>query len=218
LCNHSPFGFAMKDRGVQMLRVADGADLADALGSVGPGWVVATGVVVDVELRVAGSGADPVRIAHGRRSLVSLSGPGGGPYQVILARAAEGEIEMMAGTLRRGKAESVSAVWFPVQEIAPEVPARAEPVPSATWAARAAAAAEAARDRSEEPEYRPGSGDLVHHFAFGLCDVLKVSGNTLTIRDVKGPARIREIRIDLLKVQAPEERDGKRVYRLIRRP
>jgi hypothetical protein len=150
--------------------------------------------------------------------LLSLAGPVGGPYQVILARAGDAGIEVVGGTLRRGRAESVSAVLFPmgsVREVAPAAasePARSEPVPSSgsSWAARANAAAVAAgHDPSEEVQYRPGRGELVQHFAFGLCDVLKANGDTLTIR---------EIRIDQLQVQAPVEEGGKRVYRLMRKP
>ena len=86
------------------------------------------------------------------------------------------------------------------------------------WAAIAAATAEAAQeDEPEPPKERPVAGDLVHHFAFGLCDVLKASGGSLTIRDVKGPARIREIRLDVLSVLAPTEQDGKRLFRLARK-
>ena len=39
----------------------------------------------------------------------------------------------------------------------------------------------------------------------------------LKIRDVDGPGRIREIRLDMLRVTGPGERDGKRVFRLERR-
>ena len=86
------------------------------------------------------------------------------------------------------------------------------------WGAAAVAAAEAAREEvDEETRERPVQGDLVLHFKFGLCDVLKSQGETLTIRDVKGPANIHQIRVDLLEVLPPGERDGKRLFKLVRR-
>ncbi|HEX6276472.1 MAG TPA: hypothetical protein VFZ53_25700, partial [Polyangiaceae bacterium] len=69
----------------------------------------------------------------------------------------------------------------------------------------------------DEPIAMPERGDLVEHFAFGLCEVLSVSGDRLVVRDLKGPGRIREIASERLAVSGPSEHDGKRLYRLTRR-
>jgi hypothetical protein len=63
----------------------------------------------------------------------------------------------------------------------------------------------------------PERGDLVEHFAFGLCEVLNVTGDRIVLRDLRGPGRIREIASDRLEVTGPTEHDGKRLYRLTRR-
>jgi hypothetical protein len=69
----------------------------------------------------------------------------------------------------------------------------------------------------DESRQRPERGDRVNHFAFGLCDVLTAEGDSLRIRESRGPGRVREIRIDMLTVLPPKEKDGKRVFKLIRR-
>jgi hypothetical protein len=75
---------------------------------------------------------------------------------------------------------------------------------------------EPAADEDEEVAL-PSPGDLVDHFAFGLCEVLMVSGDRLTLRDARGTGRIREIASERLGITGPEERDGKRLFRLTRR-
>jgi hypothetical protein len=67
-------------------------------------------------------------------------------------------------------------------------------------------------------ESTPERGDQVQHFSLGLCDVLMRNGERIKIRDARGPGRIREIRLGLLEVSAPSLRDGKRVFKLGRRP
>jgi hypothetical protein len=96
------------------------------------------------------------------------------------------------------------------------------------WAALAAASASVARegepppdddddDDDDDDESCPERGDRVQHFAFGLCDVLMSSGESLKIRNVDGTGRVREIRVDKLTVLPPTVRDGKRVFKLVRR-
>ena len=78
----------------------------------------------------------------------------------------------------------------------------------------------AERWRAAEAEHEPlvpEPGDLVEHFAFGLCEVLMGDDERLKIRDVNGPGRVREIRLDMLRVAGPDERSGKRLFRLARR-
>ncbi|HEY6078793.1 MAG TPA: hypothetical protein VIW29_08315, partial [Polyangiaceae bacterium] len=78
------------------------------------------------------------------------------------------------------------------------------------------AAAAELETESDEPE-RPSRGDLVRHFAFGLCEVLQDTGDRLKLRDLNGPGRIREIAVDMLLISAPTELNGKRVFKLSRK-
>lgn len=83
-----------------------------------------------------------------------------------------------------------------------------------------AALASAAVRRAAEAEHEPivpEPGDLVQHFSFGLCEVLMGDDERLKIRDIDGPGRIREIRLDMLTVTGPRDREGKRLYRLERK-
>ncbi|HET9953972.1 MAG TPA: hypothetical protein VFQ61_05695 [Polyangiaceae bacterium] len=89
---------------------------------------------------------------------------------------------------------------------------------AAGWAAQVNAVAAAQAVPEEEPEpAEPERGDLVQHFAFGLCEVLTANDDKLMIRDLGGPGRIREIRTAMLNVERPTERDGKRLFRLTRK-
>jgi hypothetical protein len=217
-----------------MLPVPDGDDLAEALNRGGrglSGWTAAVGSLEDVEVRVAGEGTDSVHALPGRCTLVSLCGPAGGPYMVAIARATQSGVAQLAGALIRGRAVGVHAVMHPFDpapaqnaELAagpppprgPQPPA--EPAtPASKWAAIASAAAAEYGAEDEPPQYRPGPGDQVEHFSFGRCEVLTVSGDSIKIRDVEGPAPIREIRLDMLTVLAPQDQGGKRVFKLVRK-
>jgi hypothetical protein len=102
----------------------------------------------------------------------------------------------------------------------PALAAGAPGPPAPVWA-RVAAANAAARelDAGDEVEpVNPEPGDVVEHFAFGLCDVLTAEGDRLRIRDVAGPRRVREVSLDMLRVMGPTEgQGGKRVFRLVRK-
>lgn len=220
-----------------VLRLPDGRGLVDALADAAGevrGWVQGSGFVEEVELRVAGDGADPRRTLRGRYTLVALSGPVGGPYTVQLARAASGGFEQAAGELVSARTAGVRALLIPAQfageepdfsdavppalESAPAPGKTSSPAPASSWAAAAAAAASAQAEPEEEEEPgTPERGDLVHHFAFGWCEVLRVNGERLMLRDLKGPGRIREIIVDVLDVAGPSEKDGKRAFKLTRR-
>ncbi|HVJ17071.1 MAG TPA: hypothetical protein VM686_16635 [Polyangiaceae bacterium] len=214
-----------------VLKLPDGRGLVDMLAEAAGdvrGWVQASGVVEEVELRVAGEGADHRRTLRGRFALVSLSGPTGGPYTVQLAWAARGGFELAAGELVSARTAGVRGLLIPAQILGEEPDfedaappaleaAKASSAPASSWAAQAAAVASAhAEPEDEEPE-TPDRGDLVHHFAFGWCEVIMVNGERLKLRDLKGPGRIREIIIDVLDVAGPSEKDGKRAFKLTRR-
>ncbi len=229
-------------RMAQVISLPDGQALLHALSDAAPGggWWQASGFVEQVELRVAGDGADLRRMLRGRHTLVSLSGPVGGPYSALLARNANGGFELAAGELLSARSAGVRALWVPAltQGEEPEFEDAAEPAKpsgasaratrepaaapaagaSSSWAAQAAAAASAKYvDEDEEEAGRPERGDLVHHFAFGWCEVLIADGDRLKLRDLQGPGRIREIAIDRLDVKGPSEKDGKRAFKLTRR-
>ncbi|HWL85452.1 MAG TPA: DUF296 domain-containing protein [Polyangiaceae bacterium] len=62
----------------------------------------------------------------------------------------------------------------------------------------------------------PDVGDLVDHFAFGRCEVLKSDGDRLHLR-VGKDGRAREIALEMLRVQPLGEEGGKRRFRLERK-
>lgn len=204
-----------------------GRDLIEALTELGGGWLSATGLVEGVELRVAADGADPVRALRGRYTLASLLGPAGGPYGVVLGRASELGLAVVAGQLVAARSLGVTVS---VSDAGGATTARsASPRPSPPPAERAAAPSPTQSQWSEavaaatpevvpddEPLW-PEAGDLVQHFAFGLCSVLMAADDRLKIRDLNGPGRLREIRAEVLKVYPPTERDGKRLFRLERK-
>jgi hypothetical protein len=221
----------------RLVTIADGENLLDALAEAcGPadGWIAAVGHVDSVELRLAGEGADVRKQLRGRLTLAQLSGPFGGPYFATLSRHTSLGAELVAGQLLAARSAAVTAtLWVAqgsVRELVDAAPARAEVAPAAAdkpvppapvavgWAAAAAAAAAANQEEEEEAEpTRPVRGDLVRHFAFGLCEVLQDTGDRLKLRDVHGQGRIREIAVDMLEISPPTEHNGKRTFKLSRK-
>jgi hypothetical protein len=221
--------------------IGPGVDLLEALAEVsraGEAWIDGTGHLEGIELKVAGEVSDPVRALKGRFTLLHLAGPSGGPYSATLARASDGGIEVRGGVLIRARSAGVTLAVHATVAAAPlvrtassEVRGRPETAetpprgpagpPAPVWARVAAAnAAAAERDAEEEEELEPAfpeAGDLVDHFAFGLCEVLTSDGDRLRIRDTQGPMRIREVSLSMLRVLAPTESEGKRLFRLVRK-
>jgi hypothetical protein len=206
-----------------------------ALTALGADWVSGVGSVEAVELRVAGEGADPVRALRGRFTLVTLGGPSSGPVGVVLSRATDSGLELVGGELVRarslGVTLSTSGAGDPVARPArvATAPARTpDPPPAAAedrsqaaasgWAADAAAAARRLRAAErDDTQVLPEPGDLVKHFAFGLCEVLMAEDDRLKIRDLDGPGRIREIRTDMLIVRGPTDQGGRSLFQLERK-
>jgi predicted DNA-binding protein with PD1-like motif len=66
----------------------------------------------------------------------------------------------------------------------------------------------------------PEPGDVVDHFAFGVCDVLRSDGDRLHLK-VRKDGRIREIALEMLRVSPmsppADAGDGKRRFKLERR-
>jgi predicted DNA-binding protein with PD1-like motif len=198
--------------------VPKGGDLLDSLAQLaksGDAWFSATGEIEAVELLVAGEGADATRLLKGRFTLLSLAGPSKGPFSVTLARLSDAGIEVLGGVLVKARSAGVSvAVHAATATDAGIAASSASP-----WIkAAAVSAAIAAREVVEEvDELMPEAGDLVDHFAFGLCEVVTSDGDRLKIRDAKVPGRIREVSMTMLNVMQPTESEGKRLFRLARR-
>jgi hypothetical protein len=195
--------------------VAPGIDLVEGLSEVGgsEGWITGTGRIEDVALRVVADGADTVTNLRGRFNLLTLSGPRGGPFAVTLARLCDAGLQMLGGELVRGRSGGVTVTFLPAtRETAPPKGA------TGAWARTAAASEASAREDEESAEDpTPEAGDLVEHFAFGLCEVLTAEGDRLRIRDVEGPRRVREVALSMLRVTGPTQSDGKKLFQLVRR-
>ena len=63
----------------------------------------------------------------------------------------------------------------------------------------------------------PQAGDMVEHFAFGTCEVIKSDGDRLHLK-VHKDGRIREIALQMLKVaRLDDSAEGRRRFKLERR-
>lgn len=224
----------MKELPPAFRSIPSGGELVEALDEAfrrHRGWVQATGDVSDVELRLPGDGADVRRTFRGHFALATLAGPLGGPYGVTLSRASGERIEVLAGLLLRARSGGVSALCISSGEAPSRLPAESPgeiagtPAPSATpgFAKRPLVSAFAAKvgvsqaaPEDDEPTL-PERGDLVEHFAFGVCEVVSVTGDRLVLRDSKSSGRIREIDSARLAITGPVERDGRRLFRLAKR-
>ena len=71
---------------------------------------------------------------------------------------------------------------------------------------------------AEEEQIYPDAGDVVEHFAFGRCEVVKSDGDRLHLRLGKD-GRIKEIALEMLKVTSlpPVEGSSGRHFKLDRK-
>ncbi|HTQ03550.1 MAG TPA: hypothetical protein VMI54_06825 [Polyangiaceae bacterium] len=223
----------MKELPPAFRTIPSGGELLEAIDEAfgrHRGWIQATGFVEDVELRFGSDGADLRRTFRGRFALAELSGPLGGPYGATLSRAVGDKIEVLAGVLVRARSGGVQALCISAGDapsrVLAETEGLVEPAPPAApgfakrplvsaFAAKVGVSGAAPDDAAEEP--MPERGDLVEHFAFGICEVLAVTGDRLTLRDLRGQGRTREIALERLSVNGPVEHDGRRLFRLSRR-
>jgi predicted DNA-binding protein with PD1-like motif len=223
----------------RLVRLRDGEDIVQALAAAtsgAHGWVEAVGALEEVELRTSAHAGDARKRFRGRFTLVALGGPAGGPYGATLSREAGHAMEIVAGHVVAGRVAGVTALFRRLElsdadrSAADERPSSvarvgtvggpAEPEKAPLpWAAVAVLAAQAKRATGpvDEDEQYPEVGDLVDHFAFGLCDVVISDGENLKIRDRTSATRIREIRVDVLKVLGPTDHEGQRLFKLVRR-
>jgi predicted DNA-binding protein with PD1-like motif len=111
----------------------------------------------------------------------------------------------------------------PVQRAAPPpppAPVAAAPRPSPTFSSSAAMPARIVKPlRPEEEEQAvPEPGDIVEHFAFGRCEVVKSEGDRLHVRLPKD-LRVKEIALEMLNVTLIPAVEGQTatVYKLSRK-
>jgi predicted DNA-binding protein with PD1-like motif len=221
--------------------------------NVAAGWLRASGVLSDVELRTfdprpGGSGA--ARSVRGRVQAVSIEGAigssGGVPsvsLRAVLAREGDAGPETFCGEIESAHAVAIEVIITALDDVAlpraldeaagmwllePAVeqqqqrlePPAAERAgswssavaasdpPDAARAAQAAVAKGAAMParipaRPSRPMIdfdapAPEAGDVVEHFAFGRCEVIKSDGDRLHLRVKDG--RIKEIALEMLRV------------------
>jgi hypothetical protein len=69
-------------------------------------------------------------------------------------------------------------------------------------------------ETAEQPIPQPG--DVVDHFAFGRCEVVKTDGERLHLR-IPRDGRIREIALEMLRVTPLEPEGGIQRFKLERR-
>jgi len=72
------------------------------------------------------------------------------------------------------------------------------------------------RRKSIDEEIYPEPGDLLDHFAFGRCIVLRSDGDEMLVQNPTS-GRTRTIRISALHASQPTDEDGKRLFRLTQR-
>jgi predicted DNA-binding protein with PD1-like motif len=261
-----------------ILRAEAGEMLPEALANelrdqaVTCGWLRASGVLTDVELRAYGSDtaalgptrriAGPVHVIAIEGSIGLYAGDVSFGMRAVVARETDRGMETLAGEIVRARVVGLevlvaafdehavaraldAGVWLvgeaptsPAPRPAP--PPRApdpSPQPPPAWNEAVAASAAAPPERpkpaapnlsaalpprpvkpqrEEEHSVFPEAGDVVEHFAFGKCDVLKSDGDRLYLRMHKD-GRIKEIALEMLKVTPVGEEEGKRSYKLARR-
>lgn len=196
--------------------VPGGEDLIAIIGllTAGPGaWLSGVGAVEDAELLVAMGEEDVARIAPGRSTLVALSGPVGGPWMAILARADGAGVGIVAGRLVKARSAGMTLSIASGESAA----VQAAPAPAAARTGATPRHPAPPKEADDESEEGPRFGDFVDHFVFGLCEVMVIRGDRMKIRDVKPPGKLREIHTGAVKVLHPVERDGRRVFPLVRR-
>lgn len=220
-------------------RIPKGDELAAFIAALpDDAFITASGWVEGAEIMVARGSLEEARAFPGRVALLSLVGAKPGPFMATIGRS-DGD-GVVGGELVKARSAGVSvtvarnaapaaeasgphgrgvsdagrqAAGVPKSGAASGAPApRAAGSPASDWAKIAAIPHE-----EEETEEAPKYGDRVHHFVFGLCDVMVVRGDRLKIRDLKGPGRLREIHLNAVKVLPPTVEDGKRVFKLVKR-
>ncbi len=247
-----------------VVRIATGERLPGALlvalreHGVTCGWVRASGVLDDIELR--GSIGAPPRHIAGRAHAVTIEGSIGltaGDVTVglraVLVHPAEAGVETLAGEIASARIIGLEAIVTALDDIATartldadadvwlmgEAIALALPAPAkreTPWNDAVTASAEVERAPAparrgpsiapqvigaampqrlvrpaavveESPSFiAPEVGDVVEHFAFGACEVIKSDGERLHLK-LDRDSRVKEISLEMLRV-TPLPSDG----------
>jgi predicted DNA-binding protein with PD1-like motif len=227
-----------------LLRQSGGDVLPEALldklrdEGVTCGWLRASGVLADVEVRAYDArlrGLGPARVLAGPVQALVIEGAigladgvPGCSLRAVLVREGEGGLEVLAGELQSARAVALegmvtafdslavarafdesAGVWLFARSVAPVLPvvgSGAAGAPGARGWSNAVQASEGtrmpqkpARQAVDLDSAVPEAGDVVEHFAFGLCDVAKSDGDRLHLRVVKD-GRIKEIALEMLRV------------------
>lgn len=119
-----------------------------------------------------------------------------------------------AGLAGQG-APGAPASWSDVVAASDARPAP-KPVPASASAPLALPTRPARKASDDDDTPSPEPGDLVDHFAFGRCEVLKSDGERLHLR-VHKDQRIREIALEMLRVSRLPDEGGVRRFRLDRK-
>jgi predicted DNA-binding protein with PD1-like motif len=113
-----------------------------------------------------------------------------------------------------------SSAWNEAIDASADAPRAAARPKSATASSAPMPARPAARPAAESDEGpMPEAGDLVEHFAFGSCEVVKSDGERIHLR-VGKDGRIREIALEMLRVSPlppADDAPNKRIWKLERR-
>jgi predicted DNA-binding protein with PD1-like motif len=261
-----------------VLRASAGDGLPDALVAklseehVTCGWIRASGVLADVELRafdaeLGGLGAarriaGPVHVLALEGSVGLVDGVPGVSLRALLAREGDHGLETMAGEITAARTVALEVLVTVLEDLSlgraldptagvwlldsAATPVRAPEV--RTWTTAVDASAHVDREppllsravtapvpataqfttvqipqRPARPSMDldtttlvPEAGDVVDHFAFGRCDVVRSEGDRLHLR-VHKDGRIREIALEMLRVTRLEGDSEPRRFKLERR-
>ncbi len=264
-----------------VLRTSAGDVLPDALAAclheerVACGWLQASGVLADVELRAFDAAlgrpggarriVGPVQVLALESSIGLVDGEPAFSLRAVLAREGDRGLETLAGEIVRARTVGLEVLVTVLEDLtldraldetagvsllasAPPSPTgfatsvplpRPLPAPGPTpsWSGAVEASSHPDRDPTgnarspaapvpiPQRPARPGpdldapvpeAGDVVDHFAFGRCDVVKSDGDRLHLR-IHKDGRIREIALEMLRV-TPLDGDGTgRRFKLERR-
>jgi predicted DNA-binding protein with PD1-like motif len=208
---------------------------------VASGWLRASGVLADVELRAYDPRAGGLAAAHliaGPVQALSIEGAigmaDGAPscsLRALLARDGDRGLEVLGGEIQSARAIALEVFVTSLDDVAlgRRLDAgagvcliAATATPGGTWSSAMAASGREPPPRAPQPAAAPAAGgnrmpqrparlavdldspvpdpgDLVDHFAFGRCDVVKSDGDRLHLRVLKD-GRIKEIALEMLRV------------------
>ncbi len=193
-------------------------------------WVEAMGTLRDIALQLSGANGPEVRSLPGEWTAVSLRGVARADslkLMIVLSRQGVLGPEIVAGellsatvkklTLRIDALSTPSAPAVP----SPSLVIEAEPIaphrPTVASSNTSVMPPKPLRAPTSQSEsVFPEPGDVVNHFAFGTCEVLKSDGDRLHLRQKDG--RVKEIALAMLRVEPlPNDGAAGRLFKLERK-